>query len=106
MTDRSPILTLPYLQPSQAQKHVTHNEALRQLDAVVQLAVLSADQATPPATVTEGDRFLVAANALAVWAGHDHEIAVFVDAGWQFTAAQAGWVAQVLDRYCQVVCTA
>lgn len=37
--DTSPRLTLPYLMPNQAQKHVTHNEALRQLDVLVQLAV-------------------------------------------------------------------
>jgi hypothetical protein len=31
------ILSLPFIMPSQAQKHVTHNEALKTLDAVVQL---------------------------------------------------------------------
>lgn len=31
--DSSPNLQLPYIMPSQAQKHVTHNEALRTLDA-------------------------------------------------------------------------
>jgi hypothetical protein len=33
--DQTPNLKLPYILPSQAQKHVTHNEALRLLDAVV-----------------------------------------------------------------------
>ena len=79
MTDTSPVLALPYIQPSQAQKHVTHNEALRVLDAVVQLAVQSYTQQVPPSTASEGDRFLVAADGQADWAGHDHEIAVFVD---------------------------
>ena len=37
MSDLSPILSLPLLQASQAQKHVTHNEALMQLDLLVQL---------------------------------------------------------------------
>lgn len=32
-------LQLPYIAASQAQKHVTHNEALVLLDALVQLAV-------------------------------------------------------------------
>ena len=32
-------LQIPYILPSQAQKHVTHNEAIKALDAVVQLAV-------------------------------------------------------------------
>ena len=39
MSDNSPRLDLPFILPSQAQKHVTHNEALRLLDALVQLAV-------------------------------------------------------------------
>lgn len=35
MTDTSLILGLPLIQPSQAQKHVTHNEALQLMEAVV-----------------------------------------------------------------------
>ena len=34
-------LALPYIMPSQAQKHVTHNEALQILDALVQLSLKS-----------------------------------------------------------------
>ena len=34
MPDLSPILSLPLMQASQAQKHVTHNEALRLLDRI------------------------------------------------------------------------
>lgn len=97
MTDTSPILAMPYIQPSQAQKHVTHNEALSLLDVIVQLAVLSADQNVPPATVVEGDRYLVAPNGQGAWAGQDGKIAWFVDGGWRFTTPQAGWIAQVLD---------
>ncbi|MGC4023892.1 MAG: DUF2793 domain-containing protein [Mesorhizobium sp.] len=52
-------LALPYILPSQAQKHVTHNEALRRLDALVQLAVVSRATGTPPASPTEGDRYIV-----------------------------------------------
>ena len=103
MTDTSPVLALPYIQPSQAQKHVTHNEALRVLDAVVQLAVQSYTQQVPPSTASEGDRFLVAADGQADWAGHDHEIAVFVDGAWQFIAALPGWVALVSPSQAHVV---
>ena len=35
--ENSANLQLPYIMPSQAQKHVTHNEAVRTLDALVQL---------------------------------------------------------------------
>ena len=48
MSDLSPILSLPLLQASQAQKHVTHNEALMQLDLLVQLTVADRTRTTPP----------------------------------------------------------
>ena len=48
MTESSPRLALPYLQPSQAQKHVTHNEALLRLDAIVQLALEAMGAEVPP----------------------------------------------------------
>jgi Protein of unknown function (DUF2793) len=46
--DATSNLHLPFIVAAQAQKHVTHNEALRALDAVVQLAVLDRDLAAPP----------------------------------------------------------
>ena len=54
--DSTPNLDLPYIAAAQAQKHVTHNEAIRALDAIVQLAVLDRDLAAPPASPGDGDR--------------------------------------------------
>jgi len=48
MSDTSTHLGLPYLLAAQAQKHVTHNEALRLLDAIVQLSVLERTRTAPP----------------------------------------------------------
>ncbi len=96
MSDNSAKLSLPYLQASQAQKHVTHNEALRILDSVVQLSVLAADQTDPPATPADGDRYLLPAGATGVWAGEDGKIAVWNDAAWSFLAPpNSGWLAWV-----------
>jgi uncharacterized protein DUF2793 len=92
MTDTSHLLGLPYLQPSQAQKHVTHNEALQQLDAVVQLSVDELSVTTPPETPTAGDRYLVGETATGVWASHDTEVAVYTESGWQFYPPAPGWV--------------
>ncbi len=86
-------LHLPYLAPAQAQKHVTHNEALRLIDVAVQLAVEDASLTTPPIGPVEGDRYIVAAAATGAWAGHDGEVAAFVDGAWMFVAAEAGWLA-------------
>ena len=54
MSEISHNLSLPFIQPSQAQKHVTHNEALRLLDAVVQLTLQSLSQQTPPSLAIDG----------------------------------------------------
>lgn len=98
MSDVSAVLSLPYLLPSQAQKHVTHNEALARLDVAVQLAVLDRDLTTPPVSPVAGDRYLVAAGATADWAGHDGEIALYDQGAWVFHAPVAGWRALVLDE--------
>ena len=95
--EQSPNLALPYIMPAQAQKHVTHNEAVRMLDALVQLAVLDRDLATPPGSPQHGDRYIVAADATGDWSGHDGEIAAWQDGAWSFFAPRAGWVAWLAD---------
>lgn len=92
MSETSPNLTLPFLMPDQAQKHVTHNEALQRLDALVQL-VLSNIVSAPPATVAEGQCFAVLAPAAGAWQGHEGQIASMVDGGWTFTTPKTGWLA-------------
>ena len=91
MSEQSPALSLPLLQPSQAQKHVTHNEALMQLDALTQLAVESADQAGPPADPALGERHIVGNSATGDWAAHENEIALWEGQIWRFVAPQPGW---------------
>ena len=54
--DETPNLGLPYIMAAQSQKHVTHNEAIRALDAVVQLSVLDRDLSAPPGSPVEGGR--------------------------------------------------
>lgn len=88
--DRSPNLDLPYLMPSQAQKHVTHNEALSVLDALVHCAVEGRALGEPPAEPPEGRRYLVAAGAAGAWAGKAGQIAAWQDGGWCFYPPQAG----------------
>ncbi|MEB2842808.1 DUF2793 domain-containing protein [Rhizobiales bacterium RZME27] len=92
MTDRTTNLSMPYILPSQAQKHVTHNDALQTLDAVIQLAV-DGDATAPPPAPAAGARFLVAGGATDAWAGHDGHIAVWQDGAWLFAAPREGWVA-------------
>jgi hypothetical protein len=91
-------LKLPLLVAEQAQKHVTHNEALRLLDAIVQLSVRDRDLTAPPGTPSDGDRYIVAASATGVWAGHAGEIAVHQDGAWDFHVPHEGWCCWVEDE--------
>jgi hypothetical protein len=98
MTDTTPNLALPEIIAAQAQKHVTHNEALRDLDALVQLAVIDRDLATPPSTPDDGARWLVPAGASGDWAGHTDHVASWQENGWEFYVPKIGWVAYVVDE--------
>ncbi len=97
MTDTAK-LGLPLLAPSQAQKHVTVNEALARIDAAAQLTVLSRVVATPPVTAAEGEAYVVAAASVNDWAGRDGQIAVRQNGGWIFLQPRAGWRAFVADE--------
>ncbi len=97
MPDISANLSLPYIQPSQAQKHVTHNEGMRRLDALVHLAVSSTTQSTPPGVPQDGARFLLPISAGGAWAGQAGKLAVYEETAWVFYTPQAGWVAWVAD---------
>lgn len=98
MPDTSPILALPLIQPAQAQKHVTHNEALRLLDVLVQAAVLTRGQNTPPAEPLEGDRHITGPAPTGAWAGQPRTIAVREGGAWVFLTPLPGWRAEVLDE--------
>lgn len=103
MSQSSPLLSLPYIQPAQAQKHVTHNEALRMLDALVQLSVASRSVTEPPANPTDGARFIVASGASGDWAGQDHAIALNAGGAWLFLTPGTGWRSWVADEGTEVV---
>jgi len=92
----SPNLKLPYLAPAQAQKHVTHNEALRQLDAIVQLSVLTVTDA-PPIDPQNGDCVRIGENPQGDFTNKAQQIAAFQDGVWVFFTPQAGWRNYVQD---------
>ncbi len=91
-------LQLPYIMPSQAQKHVTHNESIDLLDTVVQLAVAGRQLGAPPADPAEGDCRIVAAPALGAFAGREQAVARFLGGAWRFLEPRPGWIAWVEDE--------
>jgi hypothetical protein len=94
MTD-STHLRLPYLDAAQAQKHITHNDALRMLDAIVQLSVAARNVTSVPASPAEGGRWLVGSGATGAFAGNANNVAAFQDGLWRFFVPQKGWHAFV-----------
>lgn len=98
MSDESAKLKLPYIAAAQAQKHVTHNEAITALDTLVQLSVLDKDLATPPGSPAEGDCYIVASGGTDAWLGWDHRVVRFIDGEWQSYVPNAGWLAFVIDE--------
>lgn len=97
MSDTSANLSLPFIQPSQAQKHVTHNEAIARLDVLTQLAVVAFDAVTPPATPADGATYALGAAPEGAWAGQGGTIAAFLNGGWVFITPRAGWIAVAAD---------
>lgn len=91
--ETTPNLDLPYIAAAQAQKHVTHNEAIRALDALVQLSVHDRDRTAPPPEPRNGDRHIVAPSANGAWAGRTGQVAAFQDGTWHFFMPATGWIA-------------
>jgi hypothetical protein len=101
----TPRLSLPYIAQGQAQKEVTHNDALNTLDALVNLYVLDRDLSAPPGSPADGDTYLVKATGTDDWAGQDGKIAFCLDGGWRFFAPAKGLIAYVADEQTILVYT-
>lgn len=86
---------LPLLFAGQAQKEFFVNQAFAILDALSQRAVLaSLDQ--PPATVSDGDCYRVAAPGAGVWSQYPDHLAIAIAGSWHFVAPTEGM--QLFDR--------
>ena len=91
MDDTTPRLGLPFLFSGQAQKEVTHNEALQRLDLWVQTVAVDT-LSTPPADPLFGDCWLVAPGAEGSWAGRDGAVAQWTAGGWRFAGPVDGMI--------------
>lgn len=103
--DFSARLDLPYLAAGQMQKHVTLNWALTRLDALLQTAVVSRTTAIQPADASDGDLYILPAEAEgAAWAGRaTGTLMRFEGGGWAAVTTPDGMIACVLDEGAVVV---
>ncbi len=93
MPETSSRLNLPYMQASQAQKHITHNEALLRLDLLVQMVVEGFASLTPPSLPQDGQVWALGPAPSGVWAGQGNRLAAYVEGGWVFITPAEGWLA-------------
>lgn len=61
-------------------------------------AVLDKDLTQPPASPSQGDRYIVAPGATGDWAGHDNDIAEWNGSSWDFYTPEVGWITYVIDE--------
>jgi hypothetical protein len=99
----TPRASIPLLSASQAQKHVTHNDALIELDALLCCRVLDRDLSTPPGSPADGDAYLVHASPTGAWTGQAGNIAYCVDGAWRFAAPFEGLSLFVADEVTMLV---
>src|SRR5215470_10682038 len=91
-------LRLPEIAASQAQKHVTHNEALVALDTLVQASVIDKDLTAPPGSPAEGDCYIVASPASGAWVSWEKRLVRFQDGQWISFLPGTGWTCWVRDE--------
>ena len=81
---------LPLLATAQAQKELTHNEALALVDALLHPAIEDDAATAPPAEAAPGMCWIVASGASGYWTGKDGALAVRTMGGWRFIPPRNG----------------
>ena len=92
---------LPLLQASQAQKHVTVNEALVRLDGLAQITLHSRIATEPPESFSDGDCYALPVSCTGDWLGQDGMLALASNGGWIFVSPVDGWNAWLVDEHCR-----
>jgi hypothetical protein len=82
----SPRHQLPFLAVGQAQKEITHNEALLRIDALLHMVVESELSAPPtiPIGTQLGQCWLIGTSPTGQWQGKQGQIANWTGASWRF----------------------
>lgn len=93
----TPRLSLPLIQPGQAQKHITHNEALIRLDMMSAVSVISDSLSEPPENPADGDSYCVGNAPTGAWAGLVGQIVMWIGTQWNHLPSPEGLLMFVHD---------
>lgn len=77
---------LPLLSAGQADKELTHNEALARIDLLLHPVVQAIGLTVPPASPGIGQCWVVGAAPTGSWAGHAGQLAGWTEGGWRFVS--------------------
>lgn len=101
----SPRAKLPVMLASQAQKNVTFNEAINQLDALICCSVATRADSAPPGSPSDGDAYVIAAGPTGAWTGKAGSIAVSTDGVWVFYTPYIGLTVYSQDETALLIYT-
>lgn len=93
MTGTTDRLGLPLIAAGQAQKEMTHNEALALLDVAVQASVARVGVSDPPQAPEDGRCWIVGPAPTGAWTGQAGAIAAWTRSGWRFVPPRVGLTA-------------
>lgn len=91
-------LGLPLLAAGQAQKEVTHNEALLAIDRLLALTVVSRTTSVPPTAAPAGAAYIVPAAGVDGWDAPADTVMCHDGHGWLAMAPPPGALAYVSDE--------
>jgi hypothetical protein len=94
----TPRLALPLIAAGQAQKDVTHNEAVLALDRLVALVVASRSLAAPPAAPPAGTCHIVPTAGAAAWGHPAGTLLHWQGTAWLPETPRDGQIALVADE--------
>jgi len=93
----TPQLTLPEIAENQALKYLTHNSALRIIDALLPRVVQSKALTIPP-DHDPGAVYIVAENSGGEWQDQDHALACSINDAWVFVQPRQDWRVFISDE--------
>lgn len=96
----TPRFTIPEIAESQGQKALTHNEALRLIDALLHPSIIDRDLSDAPASPSDGDMYIVGGSPTSGddWSGHEGEIAYYKSSAWIFITPAPGMTVWIDDE--------
>jgi hypothetical protein len=100
MTDLTARFALPLLHAGQAQKEMTHNEALLALDILLHPEVEALGENQPPPAPSAGQCWIVGDAPIGAWAGQADRIAAWSPAGWRFLRGCEAWCCGAATKDC------